>query len=78
MKYVFSKQLFKAASGNTKSSNASNLLIRNGSVFFNNSSAFRVKLNDERPENINEFAPVVIGTQGVEELSVMGHLDSLY
>ena len=72
MKYVFSKQLFKAASGQTKSpSNASNLLIRNGSVFFNNSSAFRVKVKpDERPENINEFAPVVIGTQGVEELKL--------
>ena len=72
MKYVFSKQLFKAASGNSKSpSNASNLLIRNGSVFFNNSSAFRVKVKpDERPENINEFAPVVIGTQGVDELKL--------
>jgi len=72
MKYVFSKQLFKAASGNSKSpSNASNLLIRNGSVFFNNSSAFRVKVKpDERTENINEFAPVVIGTQGVDELKL--------
>ena len=72
MKYVFSKQLFKAASGQTKSpSNASNLLIRNGSVFFNNSSAFTVKVKpDERDEYINEFAPVVIGTQGVEELKL--------
>lgn len=72
MKYVFSKQLFKAAAGNTKSpSNASDLLIRNGSIFFNNTSAFRVKVKpDQRPENINEFAPVVIGTQLVEEFKL--------
>ena len=65
MKYVFSKQLFKAPSGQSKSpSNASKLLIRNGSVFFNATSSFTVKVKpDSREEYINEFSPIVIGAQ---------------
>tara|TARA_R110002153_G_scaffold34305_3_gene102694 strand:+ start:21870 stop:22640 length:771 start_codon:yes stop_codon:yes gene_type:complete len=72
MKYVFSKQMFKAPSGQNKSpTNASNLLVRNGSVFYNNSSAFTVKVKpDDREEYVNEFSPIVIGAQLPDEFKL--------
>lgn len=72
MKYVFSKQLFKAPSGNSKSpSNANDLLIRNGSIFFNNTASFKVLVQPEnRQENVNEFTPTVIGAQFPDEFKL--------
>lgn len=72
MKYVFSRLVFKAPSGNSKSpSNANDFLIRNGSIFFNNSASFKVKVQpDGREEQINEFTPTVIGTQLPDEFKL--------
>ena len=72
MKYVFSRLVFKAPTGNSKSqSNANDFLIRNGSVFFNNSASFKVKVQpDGREERINEFTPTVIGTQLPDEFKL--------
>jgi len=72
MKYVFSKQLFKAPAGNSKSpSNASDLLIRNGSVFFNDTASFKVKVQPEnRAVNVNEFTPTVVGAQFPDEFKL--------
>ena len=72
MKYVFSKLVFKAPAGNSKSpSNASDFLIRNGNIFFNNSASFKVKVQPEgREEKINEFTPTVIGTQMPDEFKL--------
>lgn len=72
MKYVFSRLVFKAPSGNSKSpSNANDFLIRNGSIFFNNSASFKVKVQpDGREEQVNEFTPTVIGTQLPDEFKL--------
>ncbi len=72
MKYVFSRLVFKAPAGNSKSpSNANDFLIRNGSIFFNNSASFKVKVQpDGREEQINEFTPTVIGTQLPDEFKL--------
>lgn len=72
MKYVFSKQLFKAPSGNSKSpSNANDLLIRNGSIFFNDTASFEVLVQPEnREEKRNEFTPTVIGAQLPDEFKL--------
>ena len=45
MKYTFSEQLFKAKAGNaTTVSNAANLQVRNGSIYYDDTAAFKVKV----------------------------------
>ena len=45
MKYTFSEQLFKAKAGNGKSpSNAAKMMIRNGSLYYDKSAYFKVKV----------------------------------
>ena len=45
MKYTFSEQLFKAKAGNgTSPSNAAKMMIRNGSIYFSDSSYFKVNV----------------------------------
>ena len=44
MKYTFSEQIFKASSGDKMSQTNGRMLIRNGTVFFENTSHFNVKV----------------------------------
>lgn len=63
MKYTFSEQLFKATSGNAKTpSGAAKLLIRNCSLFYNNTAFFQVKVQPKhRDVFVNTFTPDVVG-----------------
>ena len=72
MKYEFSKQLFKAPAGKAQSpSNANDLMIRNGSIFFDKTASFKVMVQPEnREEKINEFTPTVIGAQFPDDLNL--------
>ena len=64
MKYTFSEQLFKAKSGNgTSPSNAAKLLIRNGSIYFDETAFFKVKVTPKfRNTYENVFTPDVVGS----------------
>ena len=64
MKYTFSEQLFKAKAGNgTSPSNAAKLLIRNGSIYFDNTAYFKVKVTPKfRDTYENVFTPDVVGS----------------
>ena len=44
MKYTFSEQIFKASSGEKMSQTNGRMLIRNGTVFFESTSHFNVKV----------------------------------
>lgn len=57
MKYKFSTQIFKANAGNSQSPTASSdMQIRNGSIFFNETNSFDVKVTaHERQEQTNTF-----------------------
>jgi len=72
MKYVFSEQLFKAPAGNGKSpSNAAKLMIRNGSIYFNNTSYFKVKVTPKfRDTYENVFTPDVVGSSTIGSLNL--------
>ena len=71
MKYVFSEQIFKEASGQSKApSGFIRAQIRNGVVFFNNTRGFKVKVKaDNRDETSSVFTPVLVGT------STIGNID---
>jgi hypothetical protein len=48
MKYTFSKQLFKASSGDKMSpTNSGRMLVRNGSIFFTDTAHFEVKVTPD-------------------------------
>ena len=74
MKYTFSEQLFKAKAGNgTSPSNAANLMVRNGSLYYDNTSYFKVKVTPkERDTYENVFTPDVVGSTLIGSL----YLDS--
>jgi hypothetical protein len=74
MKYTFSEQLFKAKAGNgTSPSNAAKLMIRNGSIYFADSSYFKVKVTPAfRDTYENTFTPDVVGSTLIGSL----YLDS--
>ena len=64
MKYTFSEQLFKAKAGNgTSPSNAAKMMIRNGSIYFTDSSYFKVNVTPaSRDTYENTFTPDVVGS----------------
>jgi hypothetical protein len=72
MKYTFSEQIFKAKAGNGKSpSNAAKLMIRNGSLYYDNSSYFKVKVTPKfRDTYENVFTPDVVGSSTIGSLSL--------
>ena len=72
MKYTFSEQLFKAKAGNGKSpSNAAKLMIRNGSLYFDKSAYFKVKVTPKfRDTYTNIFTPDVVGSSTLGSLSL--------
>jgi hypothetical protein len=71
MKYTFSEQLFKAKAGNSTSpSNAAKLMIRNGSIYFDETAYFQVKVTPEaRNTSVNTFTPDVVGATTIGSLS---------
>mgnify|MGYP006237724565 CR=1 FL=1 len=72
MKYTFSEQLFKAKAGNSTSpSNAAKLLIRNGSIYFDKTAHFKVKVTPKfRDTYENVFTPNVIGSSRIGTLKL--------
>ena len=72
MKYTFSEQLFKAKAGNGKSpSNAAKMMIRNGSVYYDKSAYFKVKVTPKfRDTYENIFTPDVVGSSTLGSLSL--------
>jgi len=64
MKYVFSEQVFKQQAENTKSpTNSAKIVIRNGSLFFDDTGAFTVKINSEHRDPIQvPFTSSKVGT----------------
>ena len=72
MKYTFSEQLFKAQAGNGKSpSNAAKMMIRNGSLYFDKSAFFKVKVTPKfRDTYENVFTPDVVGSSTIGNLSL--------
>ena len=72
MKYTFSEQLFKASAGNSKSpSAASKLMVRNGSIFFDDTAYFQVKVTPKaRQSYVNTFTPDVVGSTTIGELNL--------
>ena len=72
MKYVFSEQLFKAKSGNgTSPSNAAKLMIRNGSIYFDKTAHFKVKVTPKfRDTYENVFTPNVVGSTTIGSLNL--------
>ena len=76
MKYTFSQQLFRAKAGNsTTPSNAAQLLIRNGSVYFEKSGHFNVIVTPKHRTaytNVytNEFTPDIVGTSFIGDLNL--------
>ena len=72
MKYTFSEQLFKAKAGNgTSPSNAAKLLIRNGSIYFDKTAFFKVKVTPKfRDTYENIFTPDVIGSTTIGTLNL--------
>jgi len=72
LKYTFSEQLFKASAGNSKSpSAASKLMVRNGSIFFDDTAYFQVKVTPKaRQTYVNTFTPDVVGSTTIGELNL--------
>jgi len=72
MKYTFSEQLFKAKAGNgTSPSNAAKLLIRNGSIYFDKTAFFKVKVTPKfRDTYENIFTPDVVGSTTIGTLNL--------
>ena len=72
MKYTFSEQLFKAKAGNGKTpSNAAKLMVRNGSIYYDKSAYFKVKVTPKfRDTYVNTFTPDVVGSSTLGSLSL--------
>jgi len=72
MKYTFSEQLFKAKAGQgTSPSNAAKLLIRNGSIYFDKTAFFKVKVTPKfRDTYENIFTPDVVGSTTIGTLNL--------
>tara|TARA_R100001082_G_scaffold91587_1_gene58213 strand:- start:1544 stop:4537 length:2994 start_codon:yes stop_codon:yes gene_type:complete len=62
MKYTFSEQIFKAASGGDMSpTNSGKLIVKNGSLFFTDTTHFKVKVTPYlRSTSSNEFNATVV------------------
>ena len=63
MSYTFSEQIFKATAGQGKSpSAATKTMVRNGSLYYNNTGHFDVKVTPEhRDTYTNTFSPTIVG-----------------
>lgn len=60
MKYVFSEMLFKASSGNTMSPSVGKMRIKNGSLFYEDTGYFKIKVTPYlRDDYITEFNATV-------------------
>ncbi len=72
MKYTFSEQLFKAKAGQGSSpSNAAELLVRNGSLYFDKTAYFKVKVTPKfRSTYENVFTPDVVGSTTIGTLNL--------
>ena len=75
MKYTFSKQVFKQQSGQSKSASNVDMLVRKGSLYYNKSQGFTVKVTPERRSTYtndytNQFSTYVVGTTNVSELDL--------
>ena len=72
MKYTFSEQLFKAKAGSgTSPSNAANLMVRNGSIYFDDTAFFKVKVTpQDRQTYENVFTPDVVGSTTIGSLNL--------
>jgi hypothetical protein len=72
MKYTFSELVFKAASGQSKTpSNAAKLMIRNGSLFYNDTASFKVSVTPkQRDTQTSAFSPTIIGSSTIGELTL--------
>lgn len=72
MKYVFSEQVFKQPAGNSKApSGFTRAQIRNGSLFFNNTRGFKVKVQpDNRTESTNTFTPTLTETSSAGNIEL--------
>ena len=72
MKYTFSEQLFKAKAGNgTSPSNATKMRIRNGSLYYDATAYFKVKVTPKARDTYeNVFTPDVVGSSTIGQLSL--------
>lgn len=72
MKYTFSEQIFKAKAANGQSpSNAANLMVRNGSLYFDDTAFFKVKVTpQDRQTYENVFTPDVVGSTTIGSLNL--------
>ena len=72
MKYTFSEQLFKARAGNgTSPSSAAKLMIRNGAIYFDDTSHFQVKVTPKaRNTYTNTFTPNPAESSTIGSLSL--------
>ena len=72
MKYVFSEQIFKAKAGNGKTpTNSAEMLIRNGSLYYDKSAYFKVNVTPKfRDTHENTFTPDVVGSSTLGSLSL--------
>ncbi len=72
MKYTFSSQIFKGKTeSGTSPSNAAKLMIRNGSLSYDKTSYFKVKVTPiERDTYENEFVPDVVGSSVIGSLKL--------
>lgn len=72
MKYTFSEQVFKAKSGKGVSpSNAAKMKIRNGSIFYDDTSYFKVKVTPKyRDTYENVFTPDIVGSTTIGNLNL--------
>lgn len=72
MKYTFSELVFKAAAGNSKSpSSFAKLKVRNGALFYSDSSSFKVDVTPlYRDTYTNVFTPNVVGSTTIGELNL--------
>ena len=68
----FSEQVFKQPTGNSKApSGFTRAQIRNGSVFFNDTRGFQVKVQpDNRDETTHTFTPTLIGTSSIGNIQL--------
>lgn len=72
MKYTFSEQLFKAKAGQGSSpSNAAKLMVRNGSIYFDKTAFFKVKVTPKFRDTVeNVFTPDIVGSSTLGSLEL--------
>jgi hypothetical protein len=72
MKYTFSEQIFKAASGQGKSpSNIAKLMLKNVNIFYSDTAAFDVKVTPKfRDTFTSSFTPTIVGSSTIGTLTL--------